>query len=242
MAWPHCMSRMLQAWQCPSVAPWCICAACPGCSRFGWVPWWHHGVPTPCLWDAPGSAMSLGGTAAWPLCTSWPLRAQHGILLCVRAEHPCPCRSSCCLGDSSVAGGTGPARGHMPGQPGAHWTSAAVGDPFHVPAAGARQLFNFPGAGGRGMESFPGPPGPRLGQPRASCSAPAGSVASPSPLPPCRGSLSCAMLPTAHRSPGASPAASPRNSPRNSPILFRKLMMNQSIRLQRRFTVAHPLW
>ncbi|XP_017694523.1 PREDICTED: cAMP-specific 3',5'-cyclic phosphodiesterase 4C isoform X2 [Lepidothrix coronata] len=49
------------------------------------------------------------------------------------------------------------------------------------------------------------------------------------------------MLPTPHPSPGASPAASPRNSPRNSPVLFRKLLMNQSIRLQRRFTVAHPL-
>ncbi|XP_041281723.1 cAMP-specific 3',5'-cyclic phosphodiesterase 4C-like isoform X1 [Onychostruthus taczanowskii] len=49
------------------------------------------------------------------------------------------------------------------------------------------------------------------------------------------------MLPTAHCSPGASPAASPRSSPRNSPVLFRKLLMNQSIRLQRRFTVAHPL-
>uniref|UniRef100_A0A8B9F881 Phosphodiesterase n=1 Tax=Amazona collaria TaxID=241587 RepID=A0A8B9F881_9PSIT len=50
------------------------------------------------------------------------------------------------------------------------------------------------------------------------------------------------MLPAPHRSPGASPAASPpRSSPRNSPVLFRKLLMNQSIRLQRRFTVAHPL-
>ncbi|XP_050177187.1 cAMP-specific 3',5'-cyclic phosphodiesterase 4C isoform X1 [Myiozetetes cayanensis] len=49
------------------------------------------------------------------------------------------------------------------------------------------------------------------------------------------------MLPTPHPSPGASPATSPRNSPRNSPVLFRKLLMNQSIRLQRRFTVAHPL-
>nr|XP_030112567.3 cAMP-specific 3',5'-cyclic phosphodiesterase 4C isoform X1 [Taeniopygia guttata] len=45
------------------------------------------------------------------------------------------------------------------------------------------------------------------------------------------------MLPTAHCSPGASPATSPRNSP----VLFRKLLMSQSIRLQRRFTVAHPL-
>ncbi|XP_059345523.1 cAMP-specific 3',5'-cyclic phosphodiesterase 4C [Ammospiza nelsoni] len=45
------------------------------------------------------------------------------------------------------------------------------------------------------------------------------------------------MLPAAPRSPGASPATSPRNSP----VLFRKLLMNQSIRLQRRFTVAHPL-
>ncbi|EGV97449.1 cAMP-specific 3',5'-cyclic phosphodiesterase 4C [Cricetulus griseus] len=34
---------------------------------------------------------------------------------------------------------------------------------------------------------------------------------------------------------------SPRGSPRGSPALFRKLLMNQSIRLQRRFTVAHPL-
>ncbi|KAM6331803.1 3',5'-cyclic-AMP phosphodiesterase 4C-like [Alca torda] len=89
------------------------------------------------------------------------------------------------------------------------------------------------------MESFLGLPG--LGRPLASCSAPAGSVASPPPSPPCRGSRSCAMLPTAHHSPGASPSASPCNSPRNSPVLFRKLLMNQSIRLQRRFTVAHPL-
>ncbi|XP_051828290.1 cAMP-specific 3',5'-cyclic phosphodiesterase 4C isoform X1 [Antechinus flavipes] len=43
--------------------------------------------------------------------------------------------------------------------------------------------------------------------------------------------------------PGApsSPGASPRASPRSSPGLFRKLLVNQSIRLQRRFTVAHPL-
>ncbi|KAM5187568.1 3',5'-cyclic-AMP phosphodiesterase 4C isoform 1-T1 [Callospermophilus lateralis] len=34
---------------------------------------------------------------------------------------------------------------------------------------------------------------------------------------------------------------SPRGSPRGSPGLFRKLLVNQSIRLQRRFTVAHPL-
>lgn len=35
---------------------------------------------------------------------------------------------------------------------------------------------------------------------------------------------------------------SPRESLRGSPVLFRKLLVNQSIRLQRRFTVAHPLW
>nr|XP_031293493.1 cAMP-specific 3',5'-cyclic phosphodiesterase 4C isoform X3 [Camelus dromedarius] len=35
--------------------------------------------------------------------------------------------------------------------------------------------------------------------------------------------------------------SSPRCSPRGSPGLFRKLLVNQSIRLQRRFTVAHPL-
>uniref|UniRef100_H2TT27 Phosphodiesterase n=1 Tax=Takifugu rubripes TaxID=31033 RepID=H2TT27_TAKRU len=41
-------------------------------------------------------------------------------------------------------------------------------------------------------------------------------------------------------SPGGSPKNSPRGSPRNSPLLFRKLMMNRSINLQRRrFTLAH---
>lgn len=47
------------------------------------------------------------------------------------------------------------------------------------------------------------------------------------------------------RSSGGSPCESPnskqspRNSPRNSPLLFRKLLMNRSIVLQRRFTLAH---
>ncbi|XP_070989858.1 3',5'-cyclic-AMP phosphodiesterase 4C-like isoform X4 [Oncorhynchus clarkii lewisi] len=45
------------------------------------------------------------------------------------------------------------------------------------------------------------------------------------------------------RSPGTSPKMSPRDSPRgsprNSPLLFRKLLMNRSISLQRRFTLAH---
>uniref|UniRef100_A0A4W4HCD4 Phosphodiesterase n=1 Tax=Electrophorus electricus TaxID=8005 RepID=A0A4W4HCD4_ELEEL len=47
------------------------------------------------------------------------------------------------------------------------------------------------------------------------------------------------------RSSGGSPCSSPtsrqspRNSPRNSPLLFRKLLMNRSIVLQRRFTLAH---
>ncbi|XP_063003341.1 3',5'-cyclic-AMP phosphodiesterase 4C [Elgaria multicarinata webbii] len=40
--------------------------------------------------------------------------------------------------------------------------------------------------------------------------------------------------------PHVSPGGSPTPSPHNSPILFKKMMMNQSIRLQRRFTVAHP--
>ncbi|XP_039099207.1 cAMP-specific 3',5'-cyclic phosphodiesterase 4C [Hyaena hyaena] len=42
--------------------------------------------------------------------------------------------------------------------------------------------------------------------------------------------------------PAAAPGpGSPRGSPRGSPGLFRKFLVNQSIRLQRRFTVAHPL-
>ncbi|GAA6102421.1 cAMP-specific 3',5'-cyclic phosphodiesterase 4D isoform X2 [Tachysurus ichikawai] len=47
------------------------------------------------------------------------------------------------------------------------------------------------------------------------------------------------------RSSGGSPCESPntklspRNSPRNSPVLFRKLLMNRSIVLQRRFTLAY---
>ncbi|KAL1773141.1 cAMP-specific 3 3' [Sigmodon hispidus] len=40
---------------------------------------------------------------------------------------------------------------------------------------------------------------------------------------------------------GPAAPGSPRGSPRGSPELFRKLLVNQSIRLQRRFTVAHPL-
>ncbi|XP_077893977.1 3',5'-cyclic-AMP phosphodiesterase 4C isoform X10 [Ictidomys tridecemlineatus] len=40
--------------------------------------------------------------------------------------------------------------------------------------------------------------------------------------------------------PTPAPAPGP-GSPRGSPGLFRKLLVNQSIRLQRRFTVAHPL-
>lgn len=40
-------------------------------------------------------------------------------------------------------------------------------------------------------------------------------------------------------SPRMSPCNSPRNSPRNSPLLFRKLLMNRSITMQRRFTLAH---
>ncbi|XP_078029347.1 3',5'-cyclic-AMP phosphodiesterase 4C isoform X2 [Epinephelus lanceolatus] len=41
-------------------------------------------------------------------------------------------------------------------------------------------------------------------------------------------------------SPKLSPKDSPRGSPRNSPLLFRKLLMNRSINLQRRrFTLAH---
>ncbi|KAM3604489.1 uncharacterized protein V6R79_011779 [Siganus canaliculatus] len=41
-------------------------------------------------------------------------------------------------------------------------------------------------------------------------------------------------------SPKNSPKDSPRGSPRNSPLLFRKLLMNRSINLQRRrFTLAH---
>nr|XP_046158930.1 cAMP-specific 3',5'-cyclic phosphodiesterase 4D-like isoform X2 [Oncorhynchus gorbuscha] len=40
-------------------------------------------------------------------------------------------------------------------------------------------------------------------------------------------------------SPCGSPRMSPRDSPRNSPLLFRKLLMNRSITLQRRFTLSH---
>lgn len=83
--------------------------ACPVCARLGCVPWWHHGTATP------------------------HIRATWGILPRVRAEHPCPCGSSCRLGDSTVASGTGPARGHVPRQLGAHRAGAAGGDPLHVP-------------------------------------------------------------------------------------------------------------
>ncbi|XP_040896826.1 cAMP-specific 3',5'-cyclic phosphodiesterase 4D-like isoform X4 [Toxotes jaculatrix] len=41
------------------------------------------------------------------------------------------------------------------------------------------------------------------------------------------------------QSASGSPCGSPRMSPRHSPLLFRKLLMNRSIALQRRFTLAH---
>ncbi|XP_026178807.1 cAMP-specific 3',5'-cyclic phosphodiesterase 4D isoform X2 [Mastacembelus armatus] len=40
-------------------------------------------------------------------------------------------------------------------------------------------------------------------------------------------------------SPRMSPCESPQSSPRNSPLLFRKLLMNRSISMQRRSTLAH---
>ncbi|XP_064252165.1 3',5'-cyclic-AMP phosphodiesterase 4C isoform X2 [Passer domesticus] len=206
MAQPHRVSAMLQTQPCPLLAPCHRPGMCPGCSVLSCVPPRHRGTSPPYPW-LPGGA-------------------SRGVFPCPQAEHPCPFRSSCGLGDSGVAGGTGPARGHVPGPPG-----TPGGDPLPAPAAGARQLFNFPGAGREGDGKFPGAAG--AGTAARSLLRTGGSAAAP----PARGSLSRAMLPT----PGASPAASPRSSPRNSPVLFRKLLMNQSIRLQRRFTVAHPL-
>uniref|UniRef100_A0A3P8QWA6 Phosphodiesterase n=1 Tax=Astatotilapia calliptera TaxID=8154 RepID=A0A3P8QWA6_ASTCA len=42
-----------------------------------------------------------------------------------------------------------------------------------------------------------------------------------------------------YESPRMSPGDSPQNSPRHSPLLFRKLLMNRNIALQRRFTLAY---
>lgn len=101
-----------------------------GALRWVWlsrVPQWHHGTSTACVQDAPGSAMSLGGTVAWPRHVSRSFGAQHGVLPCARAQHPFPLGSSCHLRDCRVAGGTGPARGPMPGQPGTHGAGAAGG-------------------------------------------------------------------------------------------------------------------
>lgn len=44
---------------------------------------------------------------------------------------------------------------------------------------------------------------------------------------------------SASASPCGSPRMSPCDSPRHSPLLFRKLLVNRSIALQRRFTLAH---
>lgn len=49
-------------------------------------------------------------------------------------------------------------------------------------------------------------------------------------------------LPESQLNPAMQGSACPREPLRGSPVLFRKLLVNQSIRLQRRFTVAHPLW
>uniref|UniRef100_A0A669Q558 3',5'-cyclic-AMP phosphodiesterase n=1 Tax=Phasianus colchicus TaxID=9054 RepID=A0A669Q558_PHACC len=71
--------------------------------------------------------------------------------------------------------------------------------------------------------------------------APRGSPP-PHPSPGASEGPTCAAVGAMLPSPGvSSPLGSPRGSPRNSPVLFRRLRVNQSIRLQRRFTVAHPL-
>lgn len=83
-----------------------------------------------------------------------------------------------------------------------------------------------------------------------------GCALSPSPLGPApeavqkrsraataRSSLHAVLAMQGPPAPAPAPGpGSPRGSPRGSPGLFRKLLVNQSIRLQRRFTVAHPLW
>ncbi|XP_048143626.1 cAMP-specific 3',5'-cyclic phosphodiesterase 4C isoform X2 [Corvus hawaiiensis] len=233
MACPHHVSGMLHAQLCPLVAPWHSHTASSGCSGLSHVP------------------LSLVGTVAQPHRVSGMLRAQpcpsvapwhvrsvrlgpwglRGAFFCVSRQ------STPALSGAAAASGTAgwPV---APGQRGATCPGRQAhrgGDPLPAPAAGARQLFNFPGAGREGDGKFPGAAG--AGTAARFLLRTGGSGASP----PARGSLSRAMLPTTHCSPGASPAASPRSSPRNSPVLFRKLLMNQSIRLQRRFTVAHPL-
>lgn len=175
VARPHCVSGMLQAQPCLSVAPWRVHTVCLGWSRLSRVSPWHRGVSTQCVWDAPGSDMSLGGTVARPHRVSGMLQAQPclsvapwhvytmclgcsrlshvprwhhstatpyvrvAFAVCVRTEHPCPFGSSCNLGDSRVAGGTRPARDHVPEQPGAHRADAAGGGTDGpVPCAGCR--------------------------------------------------------------------------------------------------------
>ncbi|XP_030322066.1 cAMP-specific 3',5'-cyclic phosphodiesterase 4C isoform X3 [Calypte anna] len=98
-----------------------------------------------------------------------------------------------------------------------------------------------PRRGGDEDGNFPGAAGTRAGTGSGSLLRTVASLS----LSPYRGSLSSPMLPTARASPQHSPHNSPRNSPRNSPcnspVLFKKLLVTQSIRLQRRFTVTHPL-
>lgn len=161
VACPHSVSGMLQALTCPLVAPWHGHTVCLACSRLSRVSLWHRGMSTPCVWDAPGSATSLGGT------TARPLRMSGSLLPCVSGQ------STPALSGAAATSGTAgwpvaqgqrgttcpSSRVHTgPMQPGGGRT-----DPFHVPAAGARQLFNFPGAGREGDGKFPGAAGAGAG-------------------------------------------------------------------------------
>ncbi|XP_021234400.1 cAMP-specific 3',5'-cyclic phosphodiesterase 4C isoform X5 [Numida meleagris] len=174
-------------------------------------------VPTTCPARSRRSPCCVQDTwcSAWHCC-SRPSRASS------------PGGHSCHLGDRRAPGGTGP-RAREPCSRGA---AGAVG----APGGGAEPdscLISQARAGG-GWKVSRGRGGNDRALPAPHRSHPCGSGP---PAPRC-GPLSEAMLP----SPGvSSPVGSPRGSPRNSPVLFRRLRMNQSIRLQRRFTVAHPL-
>ncbi|KAB0363330.1 hypothetical protein FD754_007486 [Muntiacus muntjak] len=88
--------------------------------------------------------------------------------------------------------------------------------------------FPHAGPGAPWVRSPPGP-APAAVQKRSRAASAASSL---------HAILAMQGIPAPAPAPGPS---SPRGSPRGSPGLFRKLLVNQSIRLQRRFTVAHPL-
>ena len=113
VACPRCVSGMLQAQPCPSVAPWRVHTVCPGCSRLSHVLPWHCGVATLYVHVARGSAWRFAvcpGRAPLPFREQLPPQGQQGGQWQGASEGPRARAAGCTPGRRS-RGGPAPCAG-----------------------------------------------------------------------------------------------------------------------------------